>query len=95
MFYGLAMEQDNYLSDHVSVFIALGPCTKFTHTKLGIIDQPFIYDRFIQDATALGINSIYGITWKQDLEKLCAAEISPVCTVFSNICLGRGQAMSV
>ena len=38
MFYGLAMEQDNYLSDHVSVFIALGPCTKFTNTKLGIID---------------------------------------------------------
>ena len=65
MFYALTKDEDNFFKDHVSVFIALAPCTRLTNSNLGYISMSqTVYDWYMSDIMETGITSFYGPTWE-------------------------------
>ena len=96
MFYALSYDKAGYFSDKVSVFVALAPCTKLTHSTYSFMDKSAMaYDHVIQDVENSGVKSVYGPHWDRDLESLCSSENFAVCMMLKNTCIGDGQSISM
>lgn len=63
MFYALA-HNEAYFSEKISVFVALAPVTKISHSKTPFFDWiAMFYDEFEDSIKALGIHYLLTKTW--------------------------------
>ena len=90
-FYGMAKDQAGFYRDKVSVFVALAPCTKLTHSTFNFMHMgAALYDRFMEDFEHSHVKALYGPNWEEDLEALCCTENIVVCMALQGICIGDG-----
>ena len=90
MFYGIS-KKNEFFKDKVSLYVALAPCTKMTHstyTYLKLATQ--FYDRVIKDLNKADMVSIYGPDWKQATDRVCKIENPLVCMALNSFCMGDG-----
>ena len=90
MFYALAMESD-WFQERVSVFAALAPCTKLTHSTYSFMKMgAALYDRVDKDIIEAGITNLYGPNWEGTKDKICEVENAIVCMGVKDTCVGDG-----
>ena len=80
MFYALATDEDNY-KDKLSLFVALGPVTKITHTEseLLLFSKNF-YDTMNATADLLGLHNLFAANW------LTTGAMDLFCTHIDTFC---------
>ena len=94
-FYGMAKDANNFYKEKISVFIALAPCTKLTHSTFSFMNMgSMLYDRVVADLSQSGVKALYGPNWMQDKMALCNTENFVVCMLVKEMCIGDGQAVS-
>ena len=95
MFYALAHHTQANLPSKISVFVALAPCTKLTHSTFMFMDKgPMFYDGIVQDIEKSGVRALYGPNWTEDLKALCATNNIALCLGLKEACIGFGQTIS-
>ena len=63
-FYGMAKDAMGFYKDKVSVFIALAPCTKLSHSSYNFMSMgAALYEQVINDFSSSGVNALYGPNW--------------------------------
>ena len=71
-FYGMAKDVARFYKDKVSVFVALAPCTKLTHSTFSFKStEAAMYDRVVKDFSETGTKALYGPNWDVDKQALC------------------------
>ena len=90
MFYALAKDSA-WFSERVSVFAALAPCTKLTHSTYAFMKMgAALYDRVMKDVAEAGITNLYGPDWEGTKRKICEVENAIVCFGVKATCVGDG-----
>ena len=66
-FYGMAKDQAGFYKDKVSVFVALAPCTRMTHSTFNFMSMgSLLYDRIVEDLEQSQVKALYGPDWAWD-----------------------------
>ena len=80
MFVGLS-ENPEYFKDKVSLFVALGPVSKISHTKAQIFQfAVHFYNEIARTLSVLGIHELLGMNW------ITSGASTLVCKNFSVFC---------
>jgi hypothetical protein len=93
MYYALATNQD-YMKTKVSVFVALGPVTKISHSTSAIFQfAKHFYDEIDDALWTLGIYEILGKSWfTSTAMKLFCGKIPQLCTLLEKLTVSSNPA---
>ena len=93
-FYGMAKDTKDFYKNKVSVFVALAPCTKLTHSSFSFMSMgSTFYDRIDSVLIDSGVKAFYGPNWTADKLALCNKD-NFLCLGVKTQCIGNGQTVS-